>query len=149
MKKLLLSVALVAASFGASAASDNKSFDVKVNLVSVCKLSTISTVDFGDYTSMTGLAGAVTGGAFTSTCTNSLVYNFHFASITGATTAGGTFPNTNLAYTLGLSATGGVGDGTAKAYNVTGAMAASQLGTCATTTCAETINNAHTLYVVY
>ncbi len=149
MKKLLLSVALVAASFGASAASDNKSFDVKVNLVSVCKLSSISTVDFGDYTSMTGLAGPVTGGAFTATCTNTTVYGLHFGSITGLTTAGGTFPNTNLNYTLSLNSPGGAGTGGAVNHNVIGAMAASQVGTCATTTCSETIANAHTLYVVY
>ena len=75
MKKLLLSVALVAASFGASAASDSKSFDVRVKLLAVCKLSTISLVDFGDYTSMQTTGITSTGGAFTATCTNSLPYS--------------------------------------------------------------------------
>jgi Spore Coat Protein U domain len=148
MKKLLLSVALVAASFGASAAgSDSKPFNVKVALTSACKMSTIGDVLFA-YTSLQAGAQVATGGALTVTCTNLLDYTLKFDSATGAATSSGTFGTVNLAYTLGLSAAGGTGDGTAKAYNITGGMIPLQAGTCASASCNDT-DATHTLYVVY
>lgn len=155
MKKLLLSLAalsVAAFTFSASAASVSNPFNVKVILQSACKMSTITDVDFGTYTSLQAGAQTSTGGAFTATCTNSLPYTLKFVSATGGTTDSGTFPTVNLAYTLGLSATSGTGTGLAQSYNVTGGMVAAQAGTCAgpaATTCTETRTAAHTLFVVY
>ena len=155
MKKLLLSLAAVsmaAFTFSASAASVSNPFNVKVILQSACKMSTITDVDFLTYTSLQAGAQTATGGAFTVTCTNTLPYTLKFVSDAGAVTDSGTFPTLNLAYTLGLSAAGGTGNGLAQSYNVTGGMVAGQAGNCAgpaATTCTETRTAAHTLFVVY
>ena len=152
MKKLLLSLAalsIAAFTFSASAASVSNPFNVKVNLATACKMSTITDVDFLTYTSLQAAAQTATGGAFTVTCTNTLPYTLKFVSATGAATDSGTFPTVNLAYTLGLSAAGANGSGVAQSYNVTGSMVAAQPGTCATAACAETRTGAHTVFVVY
>lgn len=152
MKKILLATVvgltgLVGAS-SALAGSDSKSFNVNVTLTSACKLSTVTDVDFGTYTSLQTTTQSATGGAFTVTCTNSLPYSLKFTNISGGATASGTVPTVLLAYTLGLSSAGGSGDGTAQAVNITGSMAANQAGTCSSASCSGT-DATQVLYVTY
>jgi spore coat protein U-like protein len=148
MKKYLMAVTLAALASGALAAgSDSKPFNVKVNLVTACKMSSITDVDFGTYTSL-GAAATSTGGAFTVTCSDTLPYTLKFTSATGAVTASGTIPTVNLAYTLGLSAASGTGNGTAQSFSITGNMAAGLSGTCAAASCTGT-DTSQVLFVVY
>jgi Spore Coat Protein U domain len=150
MKKLVLALGLASLMTGAFAGSDNKAFNVKVTLQTACKMSTITDVDFGTYTSLQTTAQTSTGGAFTVQCTKSLPFNLKFTSITGATTGSGTIPTVLLDYTLGLNAVGANGDGTAQAFNITGNMVANQAGTCAAAggTCTGT-DTTQVLFVTY
>src|SRR3954447_11257919 len=142
MKKLMASL-LVAGAFGVvpgEAANTSGQFNVNVTLNSTCSLSAVTAIDF-TYTSFQGGVANGSNGGFTVTCTNSLPYTFGLQTGTGAATPPGAATITvtdnavNLQYTLGTSAVGGAGSGLAQAYNVSGTMAASQGGTCATASC--------------
>jgi spore coat protein U-like protein len=159
MKRLILAtvisaVALVAPLAHAQTASGT--FNVNVTLTSVCSLSAITAVDFA-YTSFQGGVANATNGGYTVSCTNSLPYTFGLQAGTGALTPPGsgtinvTDNAVNLAYTLGLNAAGGTGNGAAQSYNITGTMAAGQGGTCAAASCtnAAATNRTHTLIVNY
>src|SRR5262245_37484948 len=144
MKKLAVTVAALGAvamgSGVAQAANTSGTFNVSITLTSTCTLGTVGAVNFA-YTSAQGGAQAGTGGAFNVTCTTSFPYTFGLqtgngaAVPPGASTISVTDNAVNLGYTLGLSAAGGAGSGAAQSYSVTGSMAASQSGTCASATC--------------
>ena len=169
MKKLLVSalaaVGLMAGSIGAvqaATAVTPGAFNVTVTLASVCTITTPTTVAFGTYTSFQAGPINSTGGQFDIRCTNGLTPTLSYTGTpTGGslTASGGTFTSTNLAYTLGIgtvlgaaAATGAVtvsaGNGALQTYFVNGSMAGGQGGTCATTTCADTISGS-TLTLTY
>ncbi len=152
MKKIILAAVVgftgLACTTGALAGSDNKSFNVLVTLTSACKLSTATDVNFGAYTSLQANPQPSSGGAFSVTCTNTMPYSLKFTSSAGGTTASGTIASVALAYTLGLSSVGGVGDGTAQAVNITGSMAANQAGDCSVAGCFGS-DMTQVLYVTY
>lgn len=158
MKKLVFGLLLAAGLINPAAAQQTASgqFDVNITLIPVCSVSAIAPVAFS-YTSGGG-AVAATGGDFTVTCTNGAPYTFGLQAGNGAATPPGaatigpiTDDAVNLAYSLGLSAAGGSGNGAAQSYNITGSMAALQAGTCAGGVCtnAAATNNTHTLIVNY
>jgi spore coat protein U-like protein len=141
----------------AAAQTASGQFDVNINLTAGCSLSAITAVDFA-YTSFQGGIANATNGGFSVTCTNSLPYTFGLQSGAGAATPPGAATigpinddAVNLAYSLALSAAGGVGSGAAQGYSVTGTMAAGQAGTCAVSPCnnGAATNNTHTLIVNY
>lgn len=159
MKKILTATAVAAALAAGNAEAANVQGTVTVNitLTSACTLTAVTPVAFA-YTSLQAAAQPSTGGGFSVTCTNSLPYTFGlWAGTTGVTAPGAaTIPVTddavNLAYTLGLSAAGGIGNGALQPYSVTGTMAGSQAGTCNTSpTCtnAAATNKTQTLIVNY
>lgn len=160
MKKLAVAVAALGAvalgSSVAEAANTSGTFNVNITLTSTCTLGTVSAVNFA-YTSAQGGAQAGTGGGFNVTCTNSFPYTFGLqagngaAVPPGASTIAVTDNAVNLNYSLGLSAAGGTGNGSAQAYNVTGTMGANQSGTCATASCtnAAATNAVQTLILNY
>lgn len=147
MKKLLLIalMGLVGAGTGiANAGTATGNFNVNITLTSVCQLTGPADIAF-TYTSFQAAASTGTGGAFSVQCTNSLPYTIALDQ-TAVTDAA-----VNLAYTLGLSAAAGTGNGAAQAFSVTGSMAAAQAGTCATGTCtnAASANKTRTLTITY
>ena len=158
MKKLILAAALVSGlgvnAWMAQAASTSGTFNVNITLNSTCSLSAITALDF-TYTSF-GSAATATGGGFNVTCTNSLPYTFGLLAGTGGSGAGTstitvTDNAVNLQYTVGTSATGGTGNGSAQSYSVTGTMAAGQSGTCASASCPNTsaTNKTQTLVLTF
>lgn len=144
----VLAVSALASHGLAFAGSDTKTFNVKVELMSACKLSSITDVDFGTYTSLQQTPKSATGGDLTVTCTNNTPYYLMFGSAIGGMTSSGTVPSTDLIYTLGLSRGNGTGDGTAQAVAITGSMPANQPGSCAFGICAGT-DATQVLYVTY
>ena len=158
MKKLIASL-MVAGAFGVAtsdAANTSGQFNVNMTLTSTCSLSAVTAIDFA-YTSLQGAVANGSNGNFTVTCTNSLPYTFGLQAGSGAATPPGastvsvTDNAVNLGYNLGLSAAGGTGNGSAQSYSVTGTMAASQAGTCATASCTNgaATNKTQTLIVNY
>jgi len=154
MKKLILVAALAASAIGmntaANAATASGTFDVTINLTSVCVLGTVAPVAF-TYTSF-GSAATGTGGGFNVKCTNTLPFKIGFTNAaTPAVSETVTDQAVSLAYTLGLSAATGTGTGVDQSFSVTGTMAANQAGTCATGTCTNSAstNKQRTLYVSY
>jgi spore coat protein U-like protein len=157
--KRIIAATLVAAAFGAGSAqagSTSGQFNVSITLTSACTLGAVTPVAFA-YTSLQGSAATATGGGFSVTCTNSLPYTFGLQAGSGAATPPGastvsvTDDAVNLGYSLGLSAAGGTGNGSAQSYSVTGTMASSQAGTCATASCTNgaATNKTQTLIVNY
>lgn len=147
MKKLLIATLLGYVGFGASIATAGTAtgnFNVNITLNSVCQLTGPADIDF-TYTSFQGGASTGTGGAFSVKCTNSLPYTIALDSTSVTDDA------VNLAYTLGLSAAGGTGNGAAQNYSVTGNMAGAQAGTCGTASCtnAAATNKTRTLTITY
>ncbi len=158
MKRILTATAIAAALAAGNAQAGNTSgtFNVNVTLTSACTLSAVTNLAF-TYTSLQGGVSNAAGGGFSVSCTTSLPYTFGLQAGNGAATPPGaatllvTDNAVNLDYTLGLSAAGGTGNGLAQNYSVTGAMAASQAGTCAAASCtnAAATNKTHTLIVNY
>jgi spore coat protein U-like protein len=160
MKRILTATAIAAALAAGNAQSANTSgtFTVNVTLTSACTVSSAVTNLAFAYTSFGALANA-TGGAFSVSCTNTLPYTFGLQSGNGAVSPPGAATIAvlddalNLNYSLALSAAGGLGNGLAQSYSVTGTMAAGQAGTCATSpaTCsnAAATNKIHTLIINY
>jgi len=157
--KRIIAATLVAAALGttnAQAGSTSGQFNVNITLTSSCTLGAVTPVAFA-YTSLQGSAATATGGGFSVTCTNTLPYTFGLQAGTGAPTPPGsstlavTDNAVNLAYSLGLSAAGGTGNGASQAYSVTGSMAASQAGTCSGASCTNgsATNKTHTLILNY
>ena len=139
MKKILLPLATALAvlgATGASAASNNTPFNVKVDLTSVCSVvGAITDVQF-TYTSFQAGNAPSSGGNFSVKCTTGLGYSFTFVG-----GAAGTMPTTGLTYSLTAPASG-TGNGAAQALQITGTMAGGQGGTCATAggLCSDTDN---------
>ncbi len=155
MKKILLaSAAAIGLLFGSTgqAATTTGTFNVVINLTSVCTLGTIADVTF-DYTSFQNTASTPNAGsgAFNVTCTPGLQYTMALTTTNGGGTADVTDDAVNLAYTLTVPAAAQTGTGAAQAFTVTGSMAANQSGNCATTTCtnAAATNRGKTLTVTY
>jgi len=158
MKRILTATAIAAALTAGNAQAGNTSgtFTVNVTLTSACTLSAVTAVDFA-YTSLQAAVANATGGGFSVSCTNTLPYTFGLQAGNGAATPPGaatiavTDNAVNLNYSLGLSAAGATGNGAAQAFSVTGTMAGSQSGTCATASCtnAAATNKIHTLIVNY
>ena len=158
MKRILTATAIAAALTAGNAQAGNTSgtFTVNVTLTSACTLSAVTAVDFA-YTSLQAAVANATGGGFSVSCTNTLPYTFGLQAGNGAATPPGaatiavTDNAVNLNYSLGLSAAGATGNGAAQAFSVTGTMAGSQAGTCATASCtnAAATNKTHTLIVNY
>jgi|KBSMisStandDraft_5_1062788.scaffolds.fasta_scaffold244357_3 spore coat protein U-like protein len=158
--KRIIAATLVAAALGAgnaqAAGSTSGQFNVNITLTSACTLGAVTPVAFA-YTSLQGAAATATGGGFSVTCTTSLPYTFGLQAGSGAATPPGastvsvTDDAVNLGYSLGLSAAGGTGNGSAQSFSVTGTMAASQAGTCATASCtnAAATNKTQTLIINY
>jgi spore coat protein U-like protein len=158
MKRILTATAIAAAlaAGNAQAGSTSGTFSVNVTLTSACTLSAVNNLAF-TYTSLQAGVSNATGGGFSVSCTTTLPYTFGLQSGNGAATPPGaasiliTDNAVNLDYSLALSAAGGTGNGVAQNYSVTGTMAASQAGTCATASCtnAAATNKTHTLIVNY
>jgi spore coat protein U-like protein len=157
--KRIIAASLVAAALGASnaqAGNTSGQFNVSITLTSACTLGAVTPVAFA-YTSLQGSAATATGGGFSVTCTTSLPYTFGLQAGSGAATPPGastvsvTDNAVNLGYSLGLSAAGGTGNGSAQSYSVTGTMASLQAGTCATASCTNgaATNKTQTLIVNY
>jgi spore coat protein U-like protein len=159
MKKLAILVAALGAvglgSGVSEAANTSGTFNVNITLTSTCTLGAVSAVNFA-YTSL-GAAQSATGGGFNVTCTNSFPYTFGLqagngpAVPPGSATINVTDNGVNLNYSLGTSAAGGTGNGSAQAYSVTGTMGAGQSGTCTGATCtnAAATNAVQTLILNY
>jgi spore coat protein U-like protein len=141
MKKLLpaLLLGLVALSSQSSySASATANFDVKINLVSACKLDTPTDVEF-TYSSFQVGAATATGGAVKLKCTNTLPFSLQLDQNTVTDSA------VALQYTLGLRAASDTGNGTPtlssagngseQNFVITGTMAGGQAGSCAQATC--------------
>src|SRR3954452_6760489 len=78
MRKIVLAAALAAGAISCAAtqaAPSTGTFNVTINLTSVCTIGAITAVDFA-YTSLQGGNQASTGGTFNMTCTNTLPYSF-------------------------------------------------------------------------
>lgn len=132
---------LAAVTLPVQAATATAGFNVTASLTSKCEVTAAPTDVAFTYTSFQTTAATATGGAFSVRCTTSLPYTFSVTAASGTVIG--------LAYTLGLSAAGGTGNGlTAASFSVTGSMASGQSGTCATTA-ACTGTAAHTLTVTY
>lgn len=147
MKKLALiaMLGLVGLSSGtATAGTATGNFNVNITLTSVCQLTGPADLNFS-YTSFQAGASTGTGGAFSVQCTNSLPYTIALDQTNVTDDA------VNLAYSLGLSAAGGTGNGAAQSFSVTGTMAGAQAGTCATASCtnAAATNKTRTLTITY
>jgi len=119
-------------------------FNVSVNLTSVCQISTVPTAAF-TYTSFQATA-ATFASSFNILCTNTLPISSITLDSTSVTDA-----DTNLAYTLSLGTLPTAGTGVAQSVAITGSMAAGQAGTCATATCsnASSANKQRTLTITY
>ena len=158
MKRIIAATAVAAAlaAGNTQAGQTSGQFNVNITLNSVCTLSAVTDLAF-TYTSLQAGPSGATGGGFSVSCTTTLPYTFGLQSGNGAATPPGaasiliTDNAVNLDYSLALSAAGGTGNGVAQNYSVTGTMAASQAGTCATASCtnAAATNKTHTLIVNY
>jgi spore coat protein U-like protein len=158
MKRILTATAIAAAlaAGSAQAGSTSGTFNVNVTLTSSCTLGAVTNLAFA-YTSLQAGGATATGGGFSVSCTTSLPYTFGLQTGAGpATPPGGATISVlddavQLNYSLGLSAAGGTGSGSAQAYSVTGTMAGNQAGTCAVASCtnAGATNRTHTLIVNY
>lgn len=146
MKKLALIAALGLSSLALSshAATATGTFDVTINLTSACQITSAPTAAF-TYTSFQA-AAATFASSFNVKCTNTL-------PITSVTldSLSVTDDATNLAYTLALGTVPGAGTGVDQSIAITGSMAASQAGTCATATCTNgaATNKQRTLTITY
>lgn len=156
MKNIILVTALgFAAIFlgPVQAANDSSTVQVNINLTSRCVFGAVAPVVF-NYTSFQTTAATATGGTFNMKCTNTLPYKVGFTNdATPAVSDAVTDDAVNLSYSLGLSATTGIGTGVDQFYTVTGTMALGQSGDCsalggACTNTAAT-NKTRTIYVVY
>ena len=154
MKKLLMVAALGAAGLagtGAQAATVNDTFDVDINLTSVCTVSVTTNVAFA-YTSGQGGNQASTGGDVTVTCTNGVPYAFSL--IHNATGVAPVFPVNDatvlLDYTLTAPA-GATSNGAAQAHAIAGDMPGGQAGSCPGGVCnnGASGNKTYTLVVTY
>lgn len=135
----------------AIAASDSTPVTVNITLTSKCVFGAVAPVVFA-YSSFQAAAATATGGTFNMKCTNTMPYSIGFTNAASpAATDAVTDDAVNLAYSLGLSATTGAGNGSDQAYAVTGSMALGQAGTCLTASCTNSAatNKTRTLYVVY
>jgi hypothetical protein len=144
MKKILMTLAagtaMIALMPAAQAATAGpQSFNVTVNLTSVCSITAGPADVAFTYTSFQAAAATATGGGFSVRCTNNLPYTMALDASIGTVIG--------LNYTLALSAAGGTGNGAAQAYTVSGGMVASQSGDCATATCAG--SQVRTLIITY
>ena len=145
-----IAIAVVAPAANAAATVSND-FTVSVNLLSQCSAvaSGTQTMDFGDYT-------AITGGAATPAPTLNIDFNctrnhvpasVAFDAVNGTVAGGGVLVGLNYdinvdagaintAGTAATSAPGGTGSADLRRYVVTGSMPANQAGTCVGTSCA-------------
>ena len=146
MKKLALIAALGLSSLALSshAATATGTFDVTINLTSACQITSAPTAAF-TYTSFQA-AAATFASSFNVKCTNTLpITSVTLDSLSVTDNA------TNLAYTLALGTVPGTGTGVDQSIAITGSMAASQAGTCATATCTNgaATNKQRTLTITY
>ena len=146
MKKLALIAALGLSSLALSshAATATGTFDVTINLTSACQITSAPTAAF-TYTSFQA-AAATFSSSFNVKCTNTLpITSVTLDSLSVTDNA------TNLAYTLALGTVPGTGTGVDQSIAITGSMAASQAGTCATATCTNgaATNKQRTLTITY
>jgi len=161
MKRILTATAIAAtlAAGNAQAAQATQPFNVVITLASTCTLSAVADLTFA-YTSMQAGSVNALGGGFSVTCTTSLPYSFALVQGTPAGPFTPPFATSipsvtdnavQLNYSLGLSATTGIGNGAAQNYGVTGLMAGGQVGTCNSASCVNTgsTNKTHTLILNY
>jgi hypothetical protein len=144
MKKILMTLAagtaMIALMPAAEAATAGpQSFNVTVNLASVCSITAGPADVAFTYASFQGAPATATGGGFSVRCTNTLPYTMALDATSGTVIG--------LNYTLALSAAGGTGNGAAQSYTVNGSMVASQSGDCASATCAGSA--VRTLIITY
>lgn len=146
MKKLALIAALGLSSLALSshAATATGTFDVTINLTSACQITSAPTAAF-TYTSFQA-AAATFASSFNVKCTNTLPITSVTLDLLSVTDDA-----TNLAYTLALGTVPGAGTGVDQSIAITGSMAASQAGTCATATCTNgaATNKQRTLTITY
>jgi spore coat protein U-like protein len=152
MKRIALVTLLTAsilgfASHAQAAAPLTPSFLVKINLTSVCSITTNPTDITFTYTSF-GAAQSPTG-TFGVTCTDGLTYNMSLDNGDGLGAGSYKDSATNLLYSLSIPASA-VANGAEKSHTVTGSMAANQAGTCvAGGVCTNGAGVARTLTVSY
>ncbi|MEQ1589991.1 MAG: hypothetical protein ABL902_06535 [Gallionella sp.] len=142
---LAATMLLAAASSAQAASVISGGFDVNVNLISACNVSTPGAMSL-TYTALQTTA-ATASTPFVVTCVSGLPYTVAVSS-----------PNTidnavNLSYSLAVipPVGGGTGTGVAQNYSIDGTIAAGQTGTCTTANCMNTAatNKAHTVTVAY
>lgn len=152
MKKLLSLLALAFASVATlpvqAAGTATGGFDVTVNLISACQITTSPSTITLAYTSFGAAPTPVTTG-FAVQCTNTLPYSMDIGTATS------TMAGVNLDYTLAIRNAGDTLDVTTPqtagaaptSYLIKASMAGGQQGTCATGTCSATATR--TLTITY
>jgi len=117
---------------------------VSVTLNTSCSIGTPTALTT-TYTANQAGAAVWSGGAYSVTCTNGVVYTMAIGGTSGTT---GTLLGLN--YSLALSSAGSTGTGSAQNYSVIGTMAGSQTGSCGSATCnASSAAGDHTVVVTY
>ncbi len=150
LKKLVASTIAAAMMFSAASSAQAASvvsggFNVDINLISACNVSTPGALSL-TYTALQTTAATATT-PFSVTCVTGLPYSVAVSA-----------PNTtddavNLLYNLTVVAPvgGGTGTGATQNYAIDGTIPAGQSGTCTTASCMNTAatNNVHTVTVGY
>ena len=145
LKSAILVTALAATLPAAEAATASGNFNLTVNLLGACRISTAPGLITINYTAFQGTDG--TGSTpFAVQCSSNLAYTMA-VSLPGAN---------NIATSLGLtvtsiapSAAGNTGSGVAQPYTVDAVIAQGQAGICNSSTVACTATNAYTLTISY
>lgn len=134
----------LSAPLAVQAATASAQFDVTINLTSACEITAPTGATF-NYTSLQ-TTDATFASNFTVRCTNGLPISSIALDLNQVTDAA-----TGLAYTLALSNAPSTGNGLAQTVNLTGTMAAGQVGTCSGSTCTNTNSNnkQRTLTITY
>jgi spore coat protein U-like protein len=134
-----------AASSAQAASVVSGNFNVDINLISACNVSTPGALSF-TYTALQTTA-ATASTPFTVTCVTGLPYTVTVSNPNTTDDAVGLLYNLSVLAPVG----GGTGNGTAQNYSIDGTIPAGQAGTCTTASCtnAAATNNVKTVTVGY
>lgn len=150
LKKFAASTIAAAMMFSAASSAQAASvvsggFNVDINLISACNVSTPGALSL-TYTALQTTAATATT-PFTVTCVTGLPYT---VAVSGANTVDDAV---GLSYNLAVTAPagGGTGTGVSQSYSIAGTIPAGQAGTCTTASCtnAAATNNVKTVTVGY
>lgn len=150
LKKLATSTIVAAVLFAATTSAQAASvvsggFNVDINLISACNVSTPGALSL-TYTALQTTAATATT-PFTVTCVTGLPYTVAVSNPNTTDDAVGLLYNLTVAAPVG----GGTGTGVAQNYSIDGTIPAGQAGTCTTASCtnATATNNVKTVTVGY